>query len=375
MKYLKTLTLALLLFITPTLLFAENISVSDVLGDQEIDDDLITQLDEQEEAREDDFESQLLLSIPKQTDNPSYILTFTDPSTDKEGVQIEIDSSKYIEVKSPYSLPALSIGQHTLNFKFTDDEGAKQTLEKELIVLPRPPILDVPKIEGDVITISGTTLANSEVLLLITHDAVNKTVTLDTDSDGIFTYAYTPENISDSIFNISAYTRKYGYASNLSELKTFSNTSTNNMKTEDNGAVVFSISSLSNPKQIYNDSPEFIIYSGIVLVLGFLFAVILLNLFRNGNETKKIKKLEKEIKVKKTKGEKELTLREKLAMEQKETKKAPKKEDKKKIKKETPKKTEKVVSKENFMKDFKSYDPDTKKGKERKVKVSLTSKK
>jgi hypothetical protein len=73
-----------------------------------------------------------------------------------------------------------------------------------------------------------------------------------------------------------------------------------------------------------------------------------------------------------------LTLRERLSKtenkdeEKKETGKESKEEEDKTTKKAED--SEKVVSKDQFMKDFKDFDPDDKKGKEKKVKVSLTSK-
>jgi hypothetical protein len=188
------------------------------------------------------------------------------------------------------------------------------------------------------------------------------------------------------LFNVSAYTRKYGFASNLSEIITFNTDlsltkSSNNNKTEE---IVFSISSLSDPIGILKKNTDFAIYTVIVFVIGFLFSLGIFNLVRKNKEDNNIKSFKNTLKTETT-TEKPLTLRERLSQEsnnsskKEEKKETPKKEDikeEKSVKKEKEErvKEEKVVSKEDFMKDFKKFDPDKDNGKEsKKIKISLTS--
>ena len=217
-KIVSRIFLIAIFFSLPSFVFAEDTKVSDILGSQEIDNKIISELDAKEEERESDFENQLLLQIPLLTDNPSHILTFTDPSTEKNGVQLEIDGTKYIEIKSPYALPALGIGKHVLKFKFTDKEGATQVLEKELTIIPRPPIIKAPQINGNNIIINGTGLANSELIILLSSGVDNYTENITIDKDGNWSNTFDIQNSESTLFNVSAYTRKYGFASNLSEI-------------------------------------------------------------------------------------------------------------------------------------------------------------
>ena len=371
----------------PSFVFAENTKVSDILGSQEIDNKIISELDAKEEERESGFENQLLLQIPLLTDNPSHILTFTDPSSEKDGVLLEIDGTKYIEIKSPYALPALGIGEHLLKFKFTDKEGATQILEKELTIIPRPPIIKAPQVDGNNITLTGTGLANSELIILLSSGVDNYTENVDIDNEGNWSKTFDISDSESTLFNVSAYTRKYGFASNLSEIITFNTDlsltkSSNNNKAEE---IVFSISSLSDPIGILKKNTDFAIYTVIVFAIGFLFSLGIFNLVRKNKEDNNIKSFKNTLKTDTTSSEKPLTLRERLSQEsnnssQKEEKKeTPKKEDikeEKSVKKEKEEKVkeEKVVSKEDFMKDFKKFDPDKDNGKEnKKIKISLTS--
>ena len=88
----------------------------------------------------------LKVEMPSQTDNPSTIITFTNPSTDNAVVQLEIDSKGFIDITSPYTLPALSIGKHTMSFKFQDENASTQLYDTSLIIIPRAPILSTPVI-------------------------------------------------------------------------------------------------------------------------------------------------------------------------------------------------------------------------------------
>mgnify|MGYP007061465851 CR=1 FL=1 len=96
----RTFLLTIFFFFSSfSLALAQDIKIADVLGT----DDPAAQeevLQQQEEARENSFVNDLTLTIPSQTDNPSHIITFVDPSKEKKGVQLEIDSKGYQEIVS-----------------------------------------------------------------------------------------------------------------------------------------------------------------------------------------------------------------------------------------------------------------------------------
>ncbi|MHC1716853.1 MAG: hypothetical protein AB9915_03155 [Candidatus Dojkabacteria bacterium] len=357
---LKTiLAILVVLSISSTQVLAQDIKISDVLGDNDTSTTATTELEQQEIQREEDFLNQLLLKIPSQTDNPNHIITFIDPSEKKVGVQLEIDAKSFQEIKSPYSLPALSIGTHTLKFKFVDKEGTTQILEKELIVLPRPPIINSPTQDEGIITISGTGLANSEIILILSSssDIVTKTSTI--SGDGIWEIKI-EEELPAGIYSFTGYTRKYGYAGNLAEAVTFeygTNNSIGGILKED---IHFSFKDIDYKKlgSILLDNTDLLILSAIIFALGFALPTMFIGLVKMKRENKALVGIEKRM----TKQENSLTLLEKLRDGKKE---------------ET--KEEKIVTKIDFLKDYKKFDPDEGKKEvkvedDKKIKVSLTSK-
>ena len=103
-RIIVTTILTLILF-SSTGAFAQQ-SVSDVIGTTK-GETVVTELDQKEALREQSFTNLLKLNLPTQTNNPSLVLTFVDPSEEKKGVQLEIDSKSIDHFPSPSMVACL----------------------------------------------------------------------------------------------------------------------------------------------------------------------------------------------------------------------------------------------------------------------------
>jgi len=373
LKRIIVTTIFTLILFNSTGAFAQQ-SVSDVIGTTK-EEAVVTELDQKEALREESFTNLLKLNLPAQTNNPSLVLTFVDPSEEKKGVQLEIDSKSFVDIKSPYTLPALSIGEHILKFKFVDNVGTTQLLEKTLIVLPRAPIISAPIITDSSVEVYGTGLANSEILLIISSGLNLSTKQTTINEDGKWSISFESGELVDGTYSLTGYVRKYGYASDTSESITFILGKGNTVIPSNNdNRFSFKNVNLSTLGSFISNNPDIIALVAGFFILGFLVSFLLSLIFRNTNEDEKIKAIRENVVKPKIEG-KELTLKEKL-LGKKEEEQA---EEKKKVEEPT-KEEEKIVTKIDFLKDFKNFDPDNSKGQEsnnpqRKIKISLTSKK
>lgn len=381
----KTITTLLFLFVTYPA-FAIEIKISDVLGDSSNQETTTVQeLNQKEQERTEAITNLLKLDIPVQTDNPSFALTFVDPSEEKSGVQLEIDKGGYKNVTSPYTLPALSIGGHSLKFKFVDGDGATQVLTKEITILPRAPIINTPEIVDGKLVISGSALASSEVILALSSDSKMLTLSTQSDSDGKWSITVT-ENLPTDVYTFTAYARKYGFASNLASAGTANvnkSAITEIRKDDTKKEISFSFDDIDidNLDGIISSNPDLLVLLSGGFILGLLLTVTIYTVRRNSSESKEIKKVETLMFSKENTESHGKTLFEKLT--EKGKKEKPVVEEVKK-EEETPnvdKKEieEKFIGKVDFLKDFKKFDPDNENGDEKEVskkniKVSLTSK-
>ena len=378
-RIIVTTILTLILF-SSTGAFAQQ-SVSDVIGTTK-GETVVTELDQKEALREQSFTNLLKLNLPTQTNNPSLVLTFVDPSEEKKGVQLEIDSKSFVSIKSPYTLPALSIGDHILKFKYVDNVGTTQLLEKTLIVLPRAPIISAPTITNSAVEVYGTGLANSDILLIISSGLNLSSKQATIDGEGKWSILFESGELVDGTYSLTGYVRKYGYASDPSESITFILGKGNTVISgTDSNSFSFKNVNLSTLGVFISDNPDIIALVAGFFVLGFLVSFLLSLIFRNTNEDEKIKTIRKDVVKPKVEG-KELTLKEKLLgkKEEKPVEEKNKVEEPPKGIEEPVKEEEKIVTKIDFLRDFKNFDPDNSKGKEsnnpqRKIKISLTSKK
>lgn len=387
----KFLLSTIFLLSTTSLLFAQDMTVDELLGENEPEVTSQDEIEEIEQERVENIENELNISIPEYTDNPSHIITFRDPSEDQVGVELDIDESGYKTISSPYSLPSLSIGKHRLKFRFVDSIGATKVLEYDIVVIPRPPILKAPTFEDNSLILSGTGLANSEIILTVSVGAYNDTKIANIDEEGTWKTSITFDTVSGGIYTIYGYTRKAGYASNPSEAAVMEYGTEGVIKktSQDGNQIYFSFKDLSIqelPNTIINN-PDLLITVISFLLLG----IILTTLFFTVLRSKKEKVAEREVAEKMNNGstKEEKTLRELLGgqeekkdVEKKKKGKIFSKKKEEKSEKEEGKK-EKIFTKKDFLKDFKKFDPDTDSGKEnsepkeeekKEVIVTLTSK-
>ncbi|MFA7654555.1 MAG: hypothetical protein WCX98_00450, partial [Candidatus Dojkabacteria bacterium] len=325
------------------------------------------ELDQIEAEREEDFLKQLELDIPKITDNPSHLITFVDPSDTSEGVQLEIDEKGFELIRSPYSLPALRIGIHTLTFKFVDSLGSTQIVEKEIIVIPRPPIINSPSFGEESMIISGTGLADSQLILILSSSKNLDTFETEINKEGTWNIEIDLTALPEGLYTFSAYTRRNGYASDLAESVTFEQGNSQNHtlfqgNKENDIYFSFGAITLDNIKQIILSNSDLLLLILITFTLGFLLSWVLNVILRNSSEKKVIEELEEKMNNngKKEKEGKGMTLKEKLSKkgkkveEEKEDKEVEVKEEEKKKEKKA-KKEEKIVTKIDFLKDFKTF--------------------
>jgi hypothetical protein len=184
------------------------------------EDVLNTQVEDEEESRKNELRELLEIDLPAETDNPNYQIEFAEP--DDTEVEIKVDDEDYAVKKSPYTLPSLSIGRHTITFKFEDSEEVEQTLEEVMIILPREPVFseteDLSFDDGAAVTFSGTALPNSTLVFLISSDLVMQIAT--TDSDGAWSFTVS-ETLDQGNHQIVGFVRKDGYASDFSDPVSF----------------------------------------------------------------------------------------------------------------------------------------------------------
>lgn len=375
----KILITFLLFFLIPSFVVAQDQSVDELLGDTE-------QNEEQEvlneEERKENLENELNISIPEYTDNPSHAITFIDPSEDSVGVEIDINEGGYRKITSPYSLPALTIGTHKLKFRFVDSFGARRVLDYSIVILPRPPILKAPFFEENNLIISGTGLANSEIVVTVSVNAVNFVRTEEIDGDGSWELIVPMETISNGIYTIFAYTRRNGFASNPSEPAVMSVGDGEVISNRGgDSSTQFSLTdiSLEDLPTILLENPTLLLLSIGIFLLGGLIAALLIKILRRNPNAKEERYITKKIRDEKKERKEEKTLLELFGEEKKDSKKG----GKVKKKKEKKKKKEAVFSKKDFLKDFEKFDPDKDSGEEKEppkkkdkkeVLVSLTSK-
>ncbi len=126
---------------------------------------------------------ELALVLPRVLENPSYKVVFKNPS--KEPIELSIDGKTYKNVKSPFTLPNLSVGKHTLVFKYTNKQGVLKILSTDILVVPRKPIIDSKQRKlfenPEPVIISGSAIPNGSVLMIIDGKTIRQ---IEVDSSG-----------------------------------------------------------------------------------------------------------------------------------------------------------------------------------------------
>ncbi len=347
-----------------------------------------------EQERTNRLETQLGLTIPAITDNPNHVITFTDPSSEKAGVQLEIDGQGFREITSPYTLPSLGIGRHVLTFRFTDTEDTRQTLEKILVVVPRPPVINAPTgISTQEITLKGTALIGSTVDIFLAGGTTHLKAEAAVQADGTWSHTFEGE-FPLQVYNLVAITKRNGFASSFSETIVFELSEGDVVKTPASNLkpVHFAFRDInsSNIGNTIRNNLD-LLYLSITL---FALGIIVSSLFTSANRKSHLKRVEgqfqqifnkrdgtKDTPKGNTQGanasSKKLTLREKfeqagLAKKEESTtsEKLPEEKDS-----ATPSPEENTMSKEEFMEKFQEQDPDDEKGRENSKKTSKKNKK
>lgn len=250
------------------------------------------QTDVVEEERDNSLETQLLLNLPDETDNPNHTMIFADPSG--EGIYIKIDGTSELRIQSPYILPSLGVGDHKLEIRFTDKQGATQILEKYLVVIPRPPVIKAPDTRTtSEISFTGTALANAKISILLTGESETYSADVESDEDGIWSTSFT-EEFTEGSYTLVAFTRKNGYSSTFSETLTF-RVEIDGTQITDPGAgekqteFTFTLESLFSGDILQNiqNNPDIALMSAVLVFAGWIISIILNGLFGKGRENRK----------------------------------------------------------------------------------------
>lgn len=241
-----------------------------------------------------ELEKQLMLEIPAVTENPSHTIIFKDPSG--KGVSIIIDGQNYGEIKSPYNLPTLGIGKHTLEFSFKDNEEISQKLEKDIVIIPRPPKVNTPEVVNNRVKLTGSGVAGGVIEMFISGGLANYRKEAEIDINGDWNLQL-EEELSSEKYTVVAIARKNGFASKYSEPISFE---IKNQQSDDGNqtAITENIAEDVNLEKmgvedIINyiiNNQKLLIATGIVLVIGIVLGIFIKFVFSD-NSGKKVEKL------------------------------------------------------------------------------------
>lgn len=264
-----------------------------------------------------ELEEEILLNLPIVTENPNYSLTFKDPSPDAKGINLDLDGKGSSQISSPYALPTLGIGKHTLEFSFFDSEGAAQTLERDLYIIPRSPTINEAIFKDGILTINGQGLPSSDIEILVSGTA--RTLTIYTKTDDKGNWDITRSDITqESEIVITALCRKNGFSSYFAQelripLPAIIDIDDNTQEDEnpDTTGINFTFSSinLNNIINIFKKNIDLLYYSVGVLLFGLLIGLIIGALDGKDKTNKSDKAIRSALNVNKG----ELTLKDKLS--------------------------------------------------------------
>jgi len=193
---------------------------------------------------------ELSLNLPDQTEDPNYPVTFVDPS--KQGVEITVDEKPATKAVSPYLLPNLAIGEHTLRFRFKGKDGIFYVLTKSILITPKAPQFDATLktevIKPNSVTLKGTALPLSTILLVVnSHDTHKFTANADGKWEFILPNPETGTN------NIMAFAIKEGIVSSPSKTFTVQFKLSGTEATTTQGTVKKENSMLTTAKQLLSN--------------------------------------------------------------------------------------------------------------------------
>jgi hypothetical protein len=174
---------------------------------------------------------ELSLNMPDQTDDPSYPITYIDPS--KQGVDITVDEKTIAKAANPFLLPNLAMGEHKLIFKFKNKDGIVRVLSKKILISPKAPVFDATiktaVVKPASMALSGTALPQATIMIVVNSDTTHSiTVSPEGKWEFIVPTPLTGEN------RIIAFTIKNGIVSVASKplVISYSLTQTENTNTD-----------------------------------------------------------------------------------------------------------------------------------------------
>ncbi|MBD3328996.1 hypothetical protein GF357_00685 [Candidatus Dojkabacteria bacterium] len=231
----------------------------------------------------EELEQALVLNMPEVTDNPDHNITFTDPSG--KGVDLTIDEDEdYPDIESPFKLPTLSIGEHTLVFEFYDIDSTKQALEKDLVVIPRPPQISSRTEEEGKLKLTGTAVGDAQIKVFISEG--RDTILTETEVDNNGNWELTvDETLDPGRYIVAAIVRKNGIASDFSEVSAFdlqSDGSEDSKFSFYNEYKIESIQLEELPNIILNNQ-NVAIYTLVLILLGLFFGYVIKTLMSSGS--------------------------------------------------------------------------------------------
>ena len=136
----------------------------------------------------DQYKKELGLVLPEVIDDPAYKVVFSNPAKDKP-VEFIIDGRQYKNVKSPFPLPNLSLGTHTVVIKFSNKDEVPRTITMNVTVVPKSPVISQTNktlfYRPNPIVIKGKAMAFSKVMVIINGSDVQYT---NVDANGDWTF-------------------------------------------------------------------------------------------------------------------------------------------------------------------------------------------
>lgn len=336
-----------------------------------------------EAERTKQLEKELSLNLPDLIDDPNYPVTFVDPST--KGVEITLDGKTTVNAPSPFLLPNLTVGAYEMIFKYTNAEGLVRVLGETIYIVPKAPVFDATikttVVRPSQVIISGTAMPQSTLQIIINSQSFFKTTVTNEGK-----WEITIPNPTEGRLNIIAFAQRNGFTSDASksitvEYKLQDSVAPLITSTTESWESVFATEVQKILVQIenyrnQNENEFFIIIGATASIVVILFLVLISRRFKKKKEERNIESLFGDSKNNKTildivsessNDRKEITVEKKTEKIIVEVKKPaiPKEKKKAKTKKEIL--TEKVIT-ERF--ELKRSTPKTEKTKSKGMKIT-----
>ena len=228
---------------------------------------------------QEQYYKELSLNLPNVIDTQNLEIVFANPNNNpkKYPITIIIDNKKFEKAKSPFKLPDLEIGTHTITIKYTNKDGIPRTLSTLITVVPKAPILTQKNktlfYRPEPITISGKALAFSKIMVIINSTDIQY---IPVDSTG--EWQFTIKSPKTGIYNLLFFTYKNGVISkNYAKIKIKysshqANIKNNNFNQKNNIPITKKI--IFKAKNIINNKQYLYTISGIIILIILAYSII-----------------------------------------------------------------------------------------------------